>query len=149
MKLAAVVYFTPLFILPGVLFAALSYALGVIYIAAQLSVKRFAISHILTQMLLLIVIYSEMSNARSPVFSHFGAAINGITSICAYGAKERFKAELVQRIDKYTRPARVFYNLNRCVGASLSGIRMTELFLRWIGIRVNALGGLFAAGLAV
>lgn len=56
---------------------------------------------------------SEMSNARSPVFSHFGAAINGLTSIRAYNAEEAFKTESLKRIDLYTRPSRVFYNLNR------------------------------------
>lgn len=54
-----------------------------------------------------------MSNARSPVFSHFGAAIEGITSIRAYGAQRMFATEALKRIDHYTRPARTFYNLNR------------------------------------
>ena len=30
----------------------------------------------------------EMSNAKSPLFSHFAAAVNGIVSIRAYGAQE-------------------------------------------------------------
>jgi hypothetical protein len=37
----------------------------------------------------------------------------------------------LERINKYTRAARTFYNLNR-----------------WICIRIDALGGLFAASLA-
>lgn len=36
----------------------------------------------------------------------------------------------MRRIDLYSRPARTFYNLNR-----------------WVSIRVDALAGLFAAGL--
>ena len=72
-----------------------------------------------------------MSNARSPLFSHFGAAIGGLTSIRAYAAEESFKTESLKRVDKYTRPARAFYNLNR-----------------WIGVRVDTLGGMFSAGLA-
>lgn len=70
--------------------------IGQIYIAAQLSVKR------------------EMSNARSPLFSHFGAALNGIVSIRAYNAEDQFRNEALKRIDKYTRAARTFYNLNVC-----------------------------------
>lgn len=66
---------------------------------------------------------SEMSNARSPLFSHFGAAIGGLTSIRAYGAETAFKAESLKRIDHYTRPARAFFNLNR-----------------WICIRIDGLG---------
>ena len=56
---------------------------------------------------------SEMSNARSPLFSHFGAVIGGLTSIQAYGAEVAFKSESLKRVDKYTCPARTFYNLNR------------------------------------
>ena len=52
-------------------------------------------------------------------------------SVRAYGAQKQFKAESLHRIDKYTRIARVNYNLNR-----------------WIGVRIDLLGGLFSAGLA-
>ncbi|KAG6919579.1 hypothetical protein DXG01_004242 [Tephrocybe rancida] len=86
---------------------------GQIYIAAQLSVKR------------------EMSNAKAPVLGHFGAAIAGLTSIRAYGAQQAFRDESLNRINRYTRAARTFYNLNR-----------------WICIRIDAIGSLFAASLA-
>jgi len=59
-KFIAVVIFSPVFLFPGVAAFAIGALLGQIYIKAQLSVKR------------------EMSNARSPVLSHFGAAIAGI-----------------------------------------------------------------------
>ena len=49
----------------------------------------------------------------------------------AYGAQDAFIEESLRRINKYTRAARTFWNLNR-----------------WIGIRVDVLGGLFAASLA-
>lgn len=53
-----------------------------------------------------------------------------LASIRAYGAETAFTLESTRRIDKYTRAARSFYNLNR-----------------WICIRIDAIGGLFAAGL--
>ncbi|KAK0203772.1 hypothetical protein DFS33DRAFT_1431870 [Desarmillaria ectypa] len=112
-KFAAIVAFTPIFLFPGILVAILGAWCGQIYIKAQLSVKR------------------EMSNAKAPVLGHFGAAIAGITSIRAYGAQNTFIQESTLRIDKYTRTARTFYNLNR-----------------WIDIRIDALGGLFSACLA-
>ncbi|KZS93246.1 P-loop containing nucleoside triphosphate hydrolase protein [Sistotremastrum niveocremeum HHB9708] len=112
-KLAAVVIMTPPFILPGVLVGLVGGWLGQVYIKAQLSVKR------------------EMSNARSPVLGHFGAAIVGLTSLRAYGAQGSFKLESMKRIDKYTRAARTFYNLNR-----------------WICLRADSLGAVFSAGLA-
>ncbi|KAJ7139685.1 hypothetical protein C8R44DRAFT_867802 [Mycena epipterygia] len=73
----------------------------------------------------------EMSNAKAPVLGHFGAAIAGLTSIRAYGAQTSTINTSLERIDKYTRTARTFYNLNR-----------------WICVRIDALGGLFAASLA-
>jgi hypothetical protein len=60
MKFIAVVVFSPVFLLPGVIAFVVGALLGQIYMKAQLSVKR------------------ETSNARSPVLSHFGAAIAGI-----------------------------------------------------------------------
>lgn len=110
-KLGAVILFTPIFVFPGIFVAFLGAWCGQIYIKAQLSVKR------------------EMSNARAPVLGHFGAAIaglgnasvsiplrrpdQGLVSIRAYGAQDAFKGESLTRIDRYTRTARTFYNLNR------------------------------------
>ncbi|QRV86056.1 ABC transporter [Ceratobasidium sp. AG-Ba] len=111
--LVAIVSFSPIFAIPGVLVFGFGILIGQIYIAAQLCVKR------------------EMSNARSPLFSHFGAALTGIISIRAYGAEDQFRNEALKRIDKYSRAARTFYNLNR-----------------WISIRMDAMGGAFSAALA-
>lgn len=109
----AIIIYSPAFLLPGLAVAAIGAWLGQVYIRAQLAVKR------------------EMSNAKSPLYSHFGAAISGLTSIRAYGAEEKFKLENMKRINFYSRPGRTFYNLNR-----------------WISTRIDFLGGLFAAALA-
>ncbi|SJK98373.1 uncharacterized protein ARMOST_01638 [Armillaria ostoyae] len=112
-KFSAVLVFTPMFLFPGILVAILGAWCSQIYIKAQLSVKR------------------EMSNAKAPVLAHFGAAISGTTSIRAYGVQNTFIQESMSRIDKYTRTARTFHNLNR-----------------WIDIRIDALAALFSASLA-
>ncbi|TFY70118.1 hypothetical protein EVJ58_g61 [Rhodofomes roseus] len=112
-KLAAVVVMSPIFLFPGAFVAIAGGWLGQVYMKAQLSVKR------------------EMSNARSPVLGHFGAAIAGLTSIRAYGAQDAFRTESYARSDRWTIAARTFYNLNR-----------------WICIRIDALGALFSTGLA-
>ncbi|QRV86003.1 ABC transporter transmembrane region [Ceratobasidium sp. AG-Ba] len=112
-RFGVVIIFAPIFALPGAFVLMAGMTIGQIYMSAQLSVKR------------------EMSNARSPLFSHFGAAIAGITTIRAYRAEELFKEEALNRIDRYTRVARSFYNLNR-----------------WVCVRMDTLGGAFAAGLA-
>ena len=65
-KFTAIVVFSPVFLFPGVIAFVIGAGLGQIYIKAQLSVKR------------------EMSNARSPVLSHFGAAIAGIGMCLLY-----------------------------------------------------------------
>ncbi|KAG9012453.1 hypothetical protein FRB94_006069 [Tulasnella sp. JGI-2019a] len=113
LKFAAVLLYSPIFLFPGVAVGGGGAWIGSIYMTAQLPVKR------------------EMSNARSPVYSHFNAAMAGLTSIRAFGAEEVFKAESRKRIDGYTRPARAFYDLNR-----------------WVCIRIDGLGGMFAAALA-
>lgn len=112
-KLVTVLAFVPIFTLPAVVIGGVGAAIGEIYIHGQLSVKR------------------EMSNAKSPLFSHFSACVNGIVSIRAFGAQDKMLAEAQKRADKYTRAARAFYNLNR-----------------WVTIRLDALGGLFSAVLA-
>ncbi|KAI5991472.1 hypothetical protein EDD15DRAFT_2275310 [Pisolithus albus] len=108
-RLGAVVLFTPLFLLPGVLVGVVGIWVGRIYMKAQLSVKR------------------EMSNAKAPVLGHFGAAIAGLTSIRAYGAQDAFRCQSLERIDYYSRSARTFYNLNRwvCVRIDLIGALFT------------------------
>ncbi|KAK0192591.1 hypothetical protein F5146DRAFT_1102469 [Armillaria mellea] len=113
-KFSAVLVFTPTFLFPGILIAILGAWCSQIYIKAQLSVKR------------------EMSNAKAPVLAHFGAVISGTTSIRAYGVQNAFIQESMSRIDRYTRTARTFHNLNR-----------------WIDIRIDALAALFSASLAV
>lgn len=59
-KLVAVLVFTPIWVIPSVLVAGIGAWIGNMYISAQLPVKR------------------EMSNARSPVLAHFGAALSGL-----------------------------------------------------------------------
>ncbi|CAL1696193.1 unnamed protein product [Somion occarium] len=112
-RFVAVIIITPIFGVPGLLIAALGVWLGQIYMKAQLAVKR------------------EMSNARAPVLGHFGAAMAGLTSIRAYGAQEAFRGQSFLRIDRYSRAARTFYNLNR-----------------WICVRIETLGGIYQAALA-
>ncbi|KAF8599840.1 hypothetical protein BDV93DRAFT_559981 [Ceratobasidium sp. AG-I] len=118
LRFGAVIAFSLIFTAPGALVFIIGIWIGQIYIAAQLSVKR------------------EMSNARSPLFSYFGATPNGITSMRAYGAEDQLRGEALKRLDKYTRATRTFYNLN------------ARYLTRWICICMDALGGAFAARLA-
>lgn len=60
-KFASVIVISPTFLIPGIFISVLGAWCGQIYIKAQLAVKR------------------EMSNARSPVLGHFGAAVAGLS----------------------------------------------------------------------
>ncbi|KAH7340932.1 ABC transporter type 1, transmembrane domain-containing protein [Rhizoctonia solani] len=112
-RFIAIILVSPAFTFAGALLLVLGIWIGQVYITAQLCVKR------------------HMSNARSPMFSYFHAALAGIPTIRAYGAQEIMRKELQKRIDIHTRAARTFWSLNR-----------------WIAIRMDALGGLFSASLA-
>ncbi|EKM56938.1 uncharacterized protein PHACADRAFT_208107 [Phanerochaete carnosa HHB-10118-sp] len=112
-KVGAVCIFTPYFLLPAVFIAGFGGFLGEVYMKAQLSVKR------------------EMSTAKAPVLGVFGSAMTGLTSIRAYDAQQTFRIMIHERIDRYVRAARSFYNVNR-----------------WIGIRLDLLGQLYTASLA-
>ena len=59
-RVVAIVYVTPLFVIPSFVVGAVGAWCGQLYMKAQLSVKR------------------ESSNAKSPVLNHFGAAITGL-----------------------------------------------------------------------
>lgn len=73
-----------------------------------------------------------------------------LASIRAYGAEEAVIRESLTRIDKYSRSARTFYDLNRQGLTTLyKKVNTQRLFThRWLGVRVDALGALFAAALA-
>ncbi|WVF65767.1 hypothetical protein IAT40_000501 [Kwoniella sp. CBS 6097] len=87
LKFLVVIALVPFFSLPALVIGAVGGFLGEVYIHGQLSVKR------------------EMSNAKSPLFSHLSAAVNGIVSIRAYGAQQKLRAEAQRKADKYTRAA--------------------------------------------
>ncbi|TDL20537.1 P-loop containing nucleoside triphosphate hydrolase protein [Rickenella mellea] len=85
-------------LLSGGIMAILGGWLGMVYLKAQLSVRR------------------ELSNAKSPVMSQVGQTLAGLPSIRAYGAEGRFRVVLRNRIDPYIRASLTFYNINRWIG---------------------------------
>ncbi|KAJ3920632.1 P-loop containing nucleoside triphosphate hydrolase protein [Lentinula edodes] len=113
LKLAAIVILSPIFFAPGVLAVVLGYTCARIYLKSQMSVRR------------------EMLVAKAPVLGHFGATISGLTSIRAYGAQNMITERLSSRIDRYSRSARIFYNLQR-----------------WMALRMHLISALFIALLA-
>jgi len=112
-RFIAVILVAPAALIPGIFVTIVGGTFGQVYLKAQLSIKR------------------EMSNAQSPILSHFGAAMAGLISIRAYGAQKAVRLESYKRIDHFTRASRTFKDINR-----------------WMSIRVEAIGSIFAAGIA-
>ncbi|RPA83475.1 P-loop containing nucleoside triphosphate hydrolase protein [Ascobolus immersus RN42] len=67
------------------------------------------------------------SNYRSPIFEHFDATLTGITTIRSFGKSQEYLEAMYKRIDQYTKAS--YYQW---------------LFNRWVGIRMQFLGGFFA-----
>ncbi|KAJ6578766.1 multidrug resistance-associated ABC transporter [Mycena vulgaris] len=111
---SAIVLFTPIFLGPGAfLFMVGSYC-GRLFMPARISVKR------------------EMSNAKSPVLGHFAAAVTGLASIRAYGCQDAFIKESLRRLDRYSRTARLSFDLTR-----------------WSSVRTEMLSNIFTSTLAI
>ncbi|KAG6813437.1 hypothetical protein H0H92_011134 [Tricholoma furcatifolium] len=114
MRFLAILIYTPSVGMFAIAIVITGGLLGNVYTKSRLSVKR------------------EMSKSKAPVMAHFGASIEGIRSIRAFGVQSFVLLESLALIDDYSRASRVFNDLTR-----------------WISVRVDALGGLFAALLGV
>lgn len=114
LKLILLVWMVPVFAPLALVVGLVGGIMGEFYVRAQMNVKR------------------ECSNAKSPLYSQFAAAIAGVISIRAYGAETKVQRLLQIKADHYTRCATAMYNLNR-----------------WVNLRVDLCGALFSAGLAI
>ncbi|KIY66891.1 P-loop containing nucleoside triphosphate hydrolase protein, partial [Cylindrobasidium torrendii FP15055 ss-10] len=74
----------------------------------------------------------QHANAKAPVVAHIGTAIAGLTSIRAYGAQAAFIEQAHVLQDRYSRAYGAMLSLNR-----------------WVDIRIEVAGSLFATLLAV
>ena len=80
-KLSVIVFFSPIFLFPGIGVAILGITVGNLYLKAQLSVKReMRYTELLTLYPCFHFFYFR-SNARSPLLAHFNAAIHGLGKI--------------------------------------------------------------------
>lgn len=113
LKFILLVWLVPPFAPAAIGLSIIGWGIATIYLHGQIAVKR------------------EQSNSKSPLYSYFGAAVNGIITIRAYGAQEMFKSGIQTRADAYTRCAAAFYNLSR-----------------WITFRMDTIGGVFACTLS-
>ncbi|KAE9402019.1 P-loop containing nucleoside triphosphate hydrolase protein [Gymnopus androsaceus JB14] len=109
----SIIYFTPAFFFPGVLLGIAVALFGSVYTKAQLPIKRI------------------QSNSKAPVLAHFGSVIAGLVSVRAYGVQRSVVEESLKRINYYSGPSVLYWNLSR-----------------WLNLRLDLLGNLFSAALA-
>ncbi|KAF8443446.1 hypothetical protein BGX38DRAFT_1095677, partial [Terfezia claveryi] len=94
----------PVFLIPTILVCILGFAVGEMYVRAQMAVKRI------------------VSVKESPLISHFNDTIQGVITIRAFSCQQRFLNENLKRIDDYTLPQQTLYNLNRWLGVRINGL---------------------------
>jgi len=94
-KLGGPVFFSPIFLIPGVFIAVLGMYLGNIYLKAQMSVKRemrYGYPFFYLSRTIEVLVLFCNSNARAPVLAHFGAAITGLGKHCLFSMSQTVMA---------------------------------------------------------
>ncbi|KAF8579651.1 multidrug resistance-associated ABC transporter [Ramaria rubella] len=80
-SVATVIFFSPPFILPAVIFGSVYYRLGVGYLNTGRDLRRME------------------SNSRSPIFSNFSELLSGIVTVRAFSSERRFLENLYTQVD--------------------------------------------------
>ncbi|KAG2181050.1 hypothetical protein INT43_008632 [Umbelopsis isabellina] len=100
---------TPAFLLAAVIICGLFYSVAAMYIRCSRELKRLD------------------SITRSPVYSHFGETLMGLSTIRAFGAEYRFMTDNLKKIDGNIRPFWFLWGGNR-----------------WLSVRADFIGALIA-----
>ncbi|KAF9175702.1 hypothetical protein BGX21_007199 [Mortierella sp. AD011] len=107
---------TPGFLIASLFIATAYLLVGAYYIASSRELKRIE------------------SVTKSPLYSHFGDTLVGVSTIRAFGVESRFMEEVLVKLDNHNAP---FYFLWMCN--------------RWLSIRVDFMGSMvtFTAGILI
>ncbi|KAK3818725.1 MAG: P-loop containing nucleoside triphosphate hydrolase protein [Benniella sp.] len=107
---------TPEFLIAGLIIGVVYVFVGLYYIASSRELKRLE------------------SVTKSPLYSHFGETLVGVSTIRAFGMESRFMEEVLVKLDNNNSP---YYFLWMCN--------------RWLSIRVDFIGALvnFTAGILI
>ncbi|KAG0293961.1 hypothetical protein BGZ96_002011 [Linnemannia gamsii] len=111
-----VTFVTPSFLIAAALIATAYVFIGAYYISASRELKRIE------------------SVTKSPLYSHFGETLVGVSTIRAFGVETRFMEEVLTKLDNNNAP---YYFLWMCN--------------RWLSIRVDFMGAMvnFIAGILI
>ncbi|KAF9979372.1 hypothetical protein BGZ73_000066 [Actinomortierella ambigua] len=115
-NVAVITYVTPKFLFAAFFIAVLFYLMAGLYLRTSRELKRIE------------------SVTKSPVFSHFGESLNGVSTIRAFGQEKRFIYENLSLMDEHNRPYFYLWACNR-----------------WLSVRVDLLSAFvtFFAGLFI
>ncbi|KAG0268348.1 hypothetical protein DFQ27_006971 [Actinomortierella ambigua] len=115
-NIAVISYVTPKFLFAAFFIAIMFYLMAGLYLRTSRELKRIE------------------SVTKSPVFSHFGESLSGVSTIRAFGQEKRFIYENLELMDEHNRP---FFYLWVCN--------------RWLSVRVDLLSAFvtFFAGLFI
>ncbi|TFK86638.1 P-loop containing nucleoside triphosphate hydrolase protein [Polyporus arcularius HHB13444] len=113
-RLVMVMVVAPIFIIGVAAVAIAGTACAKVYMAAQRPVKQ------------------EEASTRAPILGLLNTTLAGLVSVRAYGVQERFRKQMFERIDRWTRASNTFFNLNR-----------------WMTVRVDSMASLFTVSLAI
>ncbi|KAF9404553.1 hypothetical protein BGZ94_004106 [Podila epigama] len=107
---------TPEFLVAAALIATAYFFVGAYYIASSRELKRIE------------------AITKSPLYSHFGETLVGVSTIRAFGAESRFMEEVLAKLDNNNTP---YYFLWMCN--------------RWLSVRVDFMGSMvsFIAGILI
>ncbi|KAI8638609.1 P-loop containing nucleoside triphosphate hydrolase protein [Parasitella parasitica] len=109
----------PVLIAPMILVALINIYFGLRFVAASRELKRMD------------------SVSRSPLFTHFGESIVGVTTIRAFGLSQQFMIDMLNKIDINSRPMYYAYSVSRWVSVRISFMGSMVTLLTGIFILLN------------
>ncbi|KAI0357032.1 multidrug resistance-associated ABC transporter [Trametes cingulata] len=116
----------PLFIVPAVLLGFLYQCAAIAYINTARDLRRME------------------STTRSPIFANFGEVLEGIVTVRAFGAEQRFLQDIYKKIDLTTKMWYMFWLTNRWLLLTFDTLGATTI----LATTLVALSGYVDAGLA-
>ncbi|KAI0357687.1 multidrug resistance-associated ABC transporter [Trametes cingulata] len=116
----------PTFIFPAVALAFFYYRISILYLNSSRDIQRME------------------ANSRSPIFANFGELLDGIVTVRAFGAEQRFLHSLYDQVDLNTQMWYLVWMLNRWVQLHLNQLSAVANLLTTL----FAVGGYVDAGLA-
>lgn len=106
----------PWMLIPTVVILSIFYFMRIVYISTSRDVKRVESISKFHKFTLLVMFKSTFFLARSPVYSHLTASLQGLTTIRAFRAQNVLRTEFEKLQNRNSSPAIIFIAVARCFG---------------------------------